>query len=246
MLPSAEHSSIKQQGEGSGEEEGGVGEKKEEKKEIKRDGARRAERRKAGGRGGDSESIWNMFTGGSLGPDVILALHSVDQNSSSSCSIVCPFPLSYLYFIGNSLFPRVRPALMQRIYRVSLLYTSRSVQSALQSRKATMGSGLVHANVNNPPSSSNGKEKRGLRNGLLGYRKSTHLKSTEAKRGHKNSLDQSNRCKTVWPQRRTKVKEFSQLCPRLWWCSTILLTDGLIISKSNFWCWQKKLRDKVV
>lgn len=137
------------------------------------------------------------------------------QNSSSSCSIVCPFPLSYLYFIGNSLFPRVRPGLMQGIYRVSLLYTSRSVQSAFQSRKATMGSGLVHANVNNPPSSSNGKEKRGLRNGLLGYRKSTHLKSTEAKRGHKNSLDQSNRCKTVWPQRRTKVKEFSQLCPRL-------------------------------
>lgn len=43
---------------------------------------RQAERREKGDKGGDSETIWNMFTVISLGPDVIVALHLVDQNVS--------------------------------------------------------------------------------------------------------------------------------------------------------------------
>jgi len=90
MLSSAEHSSIKQQGEKRRWGEGGV-RKKGNQKRWRRD---RAERRKGGDGGGDSgEGMWSMFTAISPGPGVIAPVLR-GQNRSSNGGIVCtrPFP----------------------------------------------------------------------------------------------------------------------------------------------------------
>lgn len=96
MLSSMEHSSIKQQA-GRRDRQGAS---KGERKEIKRDGPRQTESRKEGDRGGDSESIWNMFTVISLGPDVIVALHLVDQNFAVSSVL-------FSSLLRHSFFPTV-------------------------------------------------------------------------------------------------------------------------------------------
>lgn len=48
-----------------------------------------------------------------------------------------------------------------------------------------MGSGLVHANINNPPSTSKGKQKETLKNGLLVLQ----TVSSFVIHGNKTSLD---------------------------------------------------------
>lgn len=118
-----------------------------------------------------------------------LALPSQDPDVSSNCSTICPFPppclvtaplfsaqeksahahsFTSLHVQESALFLKVRPTSIH-CKSVSPLYTLRSVLGPSQSNKATTGSGLVQANINNPPHSSEGRLKQGLRNGLLGY-----------------------------------------------------------------------------
>lgn len=158
---------------------------------MKRDGVRQAERRKEGDGGGDGGSIWSMFTVISLGPDVIVDCiwwirmsHQTAGSFPLLCLVALPLftretrPCIVLlhYLCRNPLCLHVCPA-STYCSTVSLLYTLCSVLGPSQSNKAMMGSGLVQANINNPPSSSKGRERQRLRNGLLGYRESTDLRS---------------------------------------------------------------------
>lgn len=127
-----------------------------------------------------------MFTVISLGPDVIPGAAFVGSQRliklqrhlslSPPCLVTSPpsskparaRSFTSLHVMESTLFLKVRPT---SIYCNSVppLYTLRSVLGPSQSNKATTGSGLVQANINNPPHSSEGRVNRGLRNGLLGY-----------------------------------------------------------------------------
>lgn len=130
-----------------------------------------------------------MFTVISLGPDVIPGatfagsrrLIELQHHLSFSppCLVTAPLfsaqeksahahSFTSLHVQESALFLKVRPTSIH-CNSVSPLYTLRSVLGPSQSNKATTGSGLVQANINNPPHSSEGRVKRGLRNGLLGY-----------------------------------------------------------------------------
>lgn len=140
-----------------------------------------------------------MFTVILLGPDVIAALHLVDPN-------VCLVKFSSLLGTREARpcivllhYLNRNPLCLQQVCptsiycnSASLLYTLCTVLGPSQSSKVTMGSGLVQANINNLPSSSNGRNKQRLRNGLLGYSKVHSFEIHCDKCAHRNSLDQSN------------------------------------------------------
>lgn len=195
MLSSVEHSSIKQQAD---RREGGKetrSEKRRKKGNQKRWGetGREEKRRRQRWRNWEHmEYVYRniagpwCYRGASFGGSQCLIKLQYRLSFSLLCHVTFPSllgaretgPCTVLlhYLRRNPLLLQVCPT---SVYcsSVSLLYTLRSVLGPSQSNKAMMGSGLVYANINNPPYSSKGMEKQRLRNGLLCYWRSTHLRS---------------------------------------------------------------------
>lgn len=120
---------------------------------------------------------------------------------------------------NQPLFLKVHPT---SIYCNSVppLHTLSSVLGPSQSNKATTGSGLVQAIINNPPHSSEGRVKQGVEKWAARLLKVRSFEIRSDKCGRRNSRDQSGlhilrERKTIHHELKTKMKEFSQLCPSL-------------------------------
>lgn len=139
-----------------------------------------------------------MFTDTLLGPDVITALHLVNRKRLppslsfllSSFAHEIPSPAQFLlHYLNRN--PPPSPLACAGCNSVSLLYTLGSVLGRSHSSKVTTGSGLVQANVNNPPPLCLKRQRQTEVEKWAARPLKSHLSSCCDKCGHRNSLDQS-------------------------------------------------------